>query len=176
MAVIDPELDKKYMPMAEPTAVKRFTNLESAYKTGFELFAELSFLEDFAFKTELAYVYAKNQDLNESLPLTPPLVTRFNLDFEREKVWAKATYTLTSKQSDIAFSFGERVTDGYGVLDLRFGAKPFEHLTVGVAASNVFDTTYNNHLNFSFVNQADFGRVPINDPGRNLSAFIQYSF
>ncbi|WP_421808578.1 TonB-dependent receptor domain-containing protein [Flagellimonas sp.] len=176
VAVIDPELDKKYMPMAEPTAVKRFTNLESAYKTGFELFAELAFLQDFSFKTELAYVYAKNQDLNESLPLTPPLVTRFNLDFEKETIWAKATYTLTSKQSDIALSFGEQVTDGYGVLDLRFGAKPFEHLTVGVAASNVFDTTYNNHLNFSFVNQADFGRVPINDPGRNLSAFIQYSF
>jgi len=61
-------------------------------------------------------------------------------------------------------------------MDLRFGAKPFEHLTVGVAASNIFDENYNNHLNFSFVNQADYGRVPINDPGRNLSAFIQYSF
>jgi len=45
-----------------------------------------------------------------------------------------------------------------------------------VAASNIFDVAYNNHLNFSFVNQADYGRVPINDPGRNFSAFAQYSF
>ena len=174
--VIDPSLDKKYMPMAEPTEVKRFTNLNDAYKTGFEVFGELAFLEDFAFKTELSYVYAKNQDLDESLPLTPPLVTRFNLSFEKETLWARATYTITSKQSNIANSFGEQTTDGYGVMDLRFGAKPFEHLTVGVAASNIFDETYNNHLNFSLVNQADYGRVPINDPGRNLSAFIQYSF
>lgn len=174
--VIDPSLDKKYMPMAEPTEVKRFTNLNDAYKTGFEVFGELAFLEDFAFKTELSYVYAKNQDLDESLPLTPPLVSRFNLSFEREMIWARATYTLTSEQSNIANSFGEQTTDGYGVMDLRFGAKPFEHLTVGIAASNIFDETYNDHLNFSFVNQADYGRVPINNPGRNLSAFIQYSF
>lgn len=174
--VIDPTLDKKYMPMAEPTEVKRFVNLEDAYKTGFEVYGELAFLEDFSLKTELSYVYAKNKDLNESLPLTPPLVTRFNLNFEKEKIWAKATYTLTSEQSDIALSFGEQATDGYGVVDLSFGARPFKHFTVGVAASNIFDATYNNHLNFSFVNQADFGRVPINDPGRNLSAFVQYKF
>lgn len=174
--VIDPSLDKKYMPMAEPTDVKRFTNLNDAYKTGFEVFGELAFLEDFAFKTEVSYVYAKNQDLDESLPLTPPLVTRFNLSIERETIWASATYTLTSKQSDIALSFGEQTTGGYGVMDLRFGTKPFEHFTLGIAASNIFDETYNNHLNFSFVNQADYGRVPINDPGRNLTAFVQYSF
>ncbi|MBR9854768.1 MAG: TonB-dependent receptor [Algicola sp.] len=174
--IIDPTLDKKYMPMAEPTEVKRFVNLDDAYKTGFEVYGELAFLEDFSFKTELSYVYAKNEDLDESLPLTPPLVTRFNLNFEREKIWAKATYTITSEQSDIAQSFGERTTDGYGVVDLSFGAKPFKHFTVGIAASNIFDATYNNHLNFSFVNQADFGRVPINDPGRNLSAFVQYKF
>nr|WP_292961639.1 MULTISPECIES: TonB-dependent receptor [unclassified Allomuricauda] len=176
VAVIDPSLDKKYMPTTEPTEVKRFTNLDEAYKTGFEVYGELAFLENFAFKTELSYVYTKNKDLDESLPLTPPLVTRFNLNFERDKIWARATYTITSEQSDIALSFGEQTTDGYGVVDLSFGAKPFEHLTVGVAASNIFDVTYNNHLNFSFTNQADYGRVPINDPGRNLSAFIQYSF
>ncbi|MFD2099886.1 TonB-dependent receptor domain-containing protein [Flagellimonas iocasae] len=176
VAVIDPTLDKKYMPMAEPTEVKRFTNLDEAYKTGFEVFGELTFLRDYRFKTELAYVYAKNEDLDESLPLTPPLVTRFNLSFEKEAVWARATYTLTSEQSNIASSFGEQVTDGYGVVDLSFGAKPFKHVTLGVAATNIFDVTYNNHLNFSFVNQADYGRVPINDPGRNLSAFVQYSF
>lgn len=174
--VIDPTLDKKYMPMVEPTDVKRFTNLDEAYKTGFEVFGELAFLKDFAFKTELSYVYTKNKDLDESLPLTPPLVTRFNLRFERDKMWARATYTLTSEQSDIAPSFGEQVTDGYGIVDLSLGAKPFKNFTVGVAASNIFDVAYNNHLNFSFVNQADYGRVPINDPGRNLSAFVQYSF
>jgi iron complex outermembrane receptor protein len=31
-------------------------------------------------------------------------------------------------------------------------------------------------LNFAFRNLADFANEPINDPGRNFSAFIKYSF
>ena len=174
--LIDGSLQKKYMPMAPPQEVKRFVNVDEAYKTGFEVFGELHFFDDFNLKTEISYVYTKNKDLDEALPLTPPLATRLNLGYEREKIWARTTYTLTSEQSEIAASFGEQVTEGYGILDFRFGAKPFKHFTLGVAAMNILDKTYNNHLNFSFVNQADFGRVPINDPGRNFSAFVQYSF
>lgn len=174
--LIDESLQKKYMPMAPPQEVKRFVNVDKAHKKGFEVFGELHFLDDFNFKVEIAYVYTKNEDLDEALPLTPPLVSRFNFGFERESIWARGTYTLTSKQSDIAPSFGEQVTEGYGILDLRFGAKPFRHFNLGVAAMNLLDETYNNHLNFSFVNQADYGRVPINDPGRSFSVFVQYTF
>lgn len=176
VAVIDPTQSRKFMPMQEPTSVKVFRNLNDAYKTGFEVNAGVDFLNDFNFTTELSYVYAKNKDLNESLPLVPPFVTRFKLGFEKEKFWANANYTLTSKQDNIASSFGETVTDGYDVLDIRLGVVPFKNITIGVAALNVFDKTYNNHLNFSYNNQTDFDSVPINDPGRNLSAFVQYKF
>ena len=176
VAVIDPTQTRKFMPTQQPVNPKVFRNLDNAYKTGFEVMAGIDFLTDFNFTTEMAYVYAKNKDLNESLPLVPPLVTRFKLAFEREKFWANANYTLTSTQNNIASSFGENTTDGYEVLDIRLGVVPFKNVTLGVAALNVFDVTYNNHLNFSFNNQADFGSVPINDPGRNLSAFVQYKF
>ena len=174
--LIDETVDKKYMPTVEPTAVKRFANVDDAYKTGFEITTGVDFLNHFNLKAELAYVYTKNKDLNESLPLTPPLITRLHLGFEKENIWAKASYVLVAEQDDIALSFGEQITDGYGLVNLRFGATPFKHFDLGLAALNLFDVTYNNHLNFSFANQADFGRVPINDPGRNLSVFVQYSF
>ena len=77
---------------------------------------------------------------------------------------------------EISSSFREQETAGYETLDVRFGLKPIKNLQLGLAVLNVFDATYNNHLNFSFANQADFGRVPINDPGRNFSAFIKYGF
>jgi len=176
VAVIDETQTRKFMPTNEPLNPKVFRNLDGAYKTGFELSAGIDFLSDFNFTTELAYVYAKNKDLNESLPLVPPLVTRVKFGFERQRIWVNALYTITSRQENIARSFGEIVTPGYEVLDIRIGVVPVDNLTLGVAALNVLDVTYNNHLNFSFTNQADFGRVPINDPGRNLSAFIQYKF
>lgn len=174
--LIDESLSKKYMPAAEPTAVKRFVNIDNAYKTGFELSTGVDFLTNLNVTAEMAYVYTKNQDLDESLPLTPPLTTRFHLAFEKEKLWAKASYVIVSEQDEIAPSFGESVTNGYGLVNLRLGGQPFKHFDVGFAALNLFDVAYNNHLNFSFTNQANFGRVPINDPGRNLSVFVQYSF
>ena len=176
VGIIDDTQTRKFMPTSEPQNPKVFRNLDGAYKTGFEVTAGFDFLTDFNFTTELAYVYAKNKDLHESLPLVPPLVTRLILGFERSKFWVNAHYTLTSKQDNIALSFGEVATPGYDVLDLRLGVIPIKSLTLGVAVLNVFDKTYHNHLNFAFTNQAGFGNVPINDPGRNLSGFLQYKF
>ncbi|WP_298238420.1 TonB-dependent receptor [uncultured Algibacter sp.] len=176
VAVVDENLSRKYMPMAEPKHPKVFKNLDEAYKTGFEAMTQIDFLEDFYFKTELAYVYTKNKDLNESLPLTAPFTTKFSLGLEKETYWANVQYNLTSKQDNISRSFGETKTDSYQTLDIRLGVKPFINVTFGVAALNVFDEAYNNHLNFSFTNQAEFGRIPITDPGRNLTAFLQYKF
>ncbi|WP_431134600.1 TonB-dependent receptor domain-containing protein [Psychroserpens mesophilus] len=176
VGIVDPTITRKFNPMAEPTNAKVFRNLEESYKTGFEIMAEIDFLNDFYFKTEFAYVYAKNKDLSESLPLTPPFTTRLSVGFEKEKYWANVQYNIISKQDDISRNFGETETDGYQTLDVRFGVKPIENTTFGFAVINVFDEAYNNHLNFSFTNQENFGRTPITEPGRNFSAFLQYRF
>lgn len=174
--IIDETLTRKYMPMLEPRNPKVFRNLDEAYKTGFELMGQLDFLDDYYFKAELFYVYTKNKDLGESLPLNPPLTSNFTLGMDKDKYWFNVRVNMTSKQDHISRSFGETQTDGYETMDIRLGYRPYKGITLGVAALNVFDRAYNNHLNFSFNNQADFGRVPINDPGRNLTAFLQYRF
>ncbi|MBU2940455.1 TonB-dependent receptor [Lacinutrix sp. C3R15] len=176
VGVIDPTITKKFNATAEPTSVKVFKNIDEAYKTGFEAMAQLDFLKDYYFKTAFAYVYAKNKDLKESLPLTPPFNTTLSLGFQKEKLWGNIQYNVVSKQENISESFGETETDGYQTLDVRFGVKPINNITLGVAVINVLDEAYNNHLNFSFTNQADFGRTPITEPGRNFSAFLQYKF
>lgn len=176
VGIVDPNITRKFNPMAEPRNVKVFQNLDEAYKTGFEAMAQLAFLNHYYFKTEVSYVYAKNKDLEESLPLTPPLTTRFSFGIKKDKFWGNIQYNVVSKQDNISESFGETETAGYQTLDLRLGVKPTRNITLGVAAMNVFDEAYNNHLNFSFTNQAGFGRTPITEPGRNFSAFLQYKF
>ncbi|WP_417620123.1 TonB-dependent receptor plug domain-containing protein, partial [Oceanihabitans sediminis] len=81
VGVVDPTITRKFMPMAQPQHVKVFQNIEEAYKAGFEAMAQVDFLQDYFFKTEFAYVYAKNKDLAESLPLTPPFTTKLSLGF-----------------------------------------------------------------------------------------------
>jgi iron complex outermembrane receptor protein len=176
VGIVDETQTRKFMPMAFPRNPKVFRNLDEAYKTGFEIMGEIDFLNDYYFKTELAYVYAKNKDLAESLPLTPPLTTRLYLGFEKAKFWANLQYTIVSKQDDISRSFGETETAGFQTLDFRFGLRPIKNITLGFAVINAFDEAYNNHLNFSFTNQENFGRTPITEPGRNFSVFLQYKF
>jgi iron complex outermembrane receptor protein len=176
VGIVDPTITRKFNPTTSPTNVKVFQNLDNAYKTGFEAMAQVDFLDNYNFKTEFSYVYTKNKDLDESLPLTPPFTTRFTMGFEKEKLWANAQYNMVSKQDNISESYGETETSGYQTLDLRFGGKPLKNVTLGVAVLNVFDKGYNSHLNFSFTNQANFGRTPVTEPGRNFSAFLQYKF
>ncbi|WP_166965985.1 TonB-dependent receptor [Yeosuana marina] len=176
VAVVDPNLTRKYMPTMQPVNPKVFQNLDNAYKTGFEVMGQLDFLNDYYMKAAGAYVYAKNKDFSESLPLTPPFKLMLSTGFEKEKLWANAQYNVTSAQNNISKTFGETKTEGYQTLDLRLGVKPFKNVSLGVAVLNVFDQTYHDHLNFSFNNQADFGAVPITEPGRNITVFFQKKF
>lgn len=176
VGIVDENLSRKFNPSLDPTNPKVFRNLNDAYKTGVEVMGQLDFLNHYFLKSEFSYVYSRNQDLDESLPLTPPFTTRFIFGFEKTKFWANIQYNIVAKQNSISQSFGETKTEGYQTMDMRLGLKPLHNLTLGVAVINAFDKSYNNHLNFSFTNQSEFGRTPITEPGRNFSAFLQYTF
>ena len=176
VGVIDEDLTRKFNPTSEPVNPKVYQNIDEAYKTGFEVMAQLDFLQDYYFKAASAYVYTRNKDLVEALPLTPPLTHTFTLGMTRAKLWANVQYNVMSKQDHISISFGETVTEAYETLDLRFGLNPIKNVTLGLAVLNIFDETYSNHLNFSYSNQADFDSTPITEPGMNFSAFLQYKF
>ena len=85
LAVVDESLIRKYNPTSPPIHPKVFQNIDNAFKTGFEVFGDLKFANYFNFLTQLSYVYTENKDFNESLPLTPPLVTRLKLSYEKAK-------------------------------------------------------------------------------------------
>jgi iron complex outermembrane receptor protein len=180
VAIIDPTKDRKFMPNQEPVNPKVFRNLDDAYKTGFEANLGFRFLENFQFNAETAYVYARNEDFNESLPLTPPLRSNFSLQFNKNKFWSAIDYRMVSKQDELATSFGENeATPAYELLDIRLGYEIIEGLNLGAAVLNVFDTQYYDHLNFAFRNQADAGlsgMERLTDPGRNFTLFAKYDF
>ncbi|WP_299779256.1 TonB-dependent receptor [uncultured Formosa sp.] len=176
VGIIDDSLTRKFNPTSDPVNPKVFRNIDEAYKTGFEVMAQVDFLDYYFFKAASSYVYTRNKDLVESLPLTPPLTHRFTVGMEQSKFWANIQYNVISKQDHISESYGESPSDAYETLDFRLGLKPIKNVTLGLAVLNVFDKTYVNHLNFSYSNQADFDSTQITEPGRNFSAFLQYKF
>lgn len=180
VAIIDPTKTKKFMPNQEPINPKVFRNLNDAYKTGFEANLSVNFFNNFQMDAETAYVYARNEDLSESLPLTPPLRTRLSLQYNKNKFWAATDVRLISQQDELATSFGEnQATPGYELVDFRLGYELLPGLDLGAAVLNAFDQQYYDHLNFAFRNQANAGlsgMERLTDPGQNFTVFVKYAF
>ncbi|MBZ9651874.1 TonB-dependent receptor domain-containing protein [Psychroflexus montanilacus] len=180
VAIIDPTKTRKFMPNQEPLNPKVFRNLEDAYKTGFEANLGVNFLNNFQFDAEVAYVYARNEDLSESLPLTPPLRSKFSLQYNKNKFWAATDLRVVSQQDELATSFGEnQATPGYQLVDFRLGYELIPGLNLGAAVLNAFDEQYYDHLNFAFRNQANANLSSmerLTDPGQNFTVFVKYAF
>lgn len=176
MGVVDETLIRKFNPTTPPIHPKVFRNIDNAFRTGFEVYGNMQFLNHFLFQTEVSYVYTENKDFNESLPLTPPLMTRLKLSYEIEKFWASVQYNITARQNKISRSFDENPTPGYEIMDIKAGFVPFKNMNLGLGVLNVFDQFYYHHLTFAFNNQPDFGRTPITEPGRNFTVFVNYKF
>lgn len=176
MGVVDETLIRKFNPTTPPIHPKVFRNIDNAFRTGFEVYGNMQFLNHFHFQTEVSYVYTENKDFNESLPLTPPLMTRLKLSYEIEKFWASVQYNITARQNKISRSFDENPTPGYEIMDIKAGFVPMKNMNLGLGILNVFDQFYYHHLTFAFNNQPDFGRTPITEPGRNFTVFVNYKF
>jgi iron complex outermembrane receptor protein len=180
VAIIDPTKTRKFMPNQEPIHPKVFRNLDDAYKTGFEASVGVNFLTHFQLDADLAYVYTRNEDLSESLPLTPPLRSKLSLQYSKNKFWAATDLRMVSQQDELATSFGENeATPGYELVDFRLGYEIFPGLDLGAAVLNAFDQQYYDHLNFAFRNQANAnlsGLERLTDPGQNFTVFVKYGF
>lgn len=176
MGIVDNTLTRKYNPTVAPVHPKVFRNIGAAYKTGFEAYSKLQFARNFTLAADVSYVYTENKDLYESLPLTPPLQSQLKLQYEREKYWLSVRVTLSAAQNRISSAFDEMATPAYSLLDMEGGVEPIKNLKIGVSGLNLLNKYYVNHLTFAFNNVDGFGRVPIPEPGRNLTVFASYSF
>jgi len=179
VGIIDETKDRKFMPNAEPAHPKVFRNLDKAYKTGFETSFALRFMNRWEFASDVSYVYTRNEDLNESLPLTSPLRSNLILSYETDKLTSSLALKVVAEQDELATSFGESsATPGYELLDFKVSYDLIENLNIGAGVLNIFDVNYYDHLNFAFRNQADADLSTSNrltNPGRNISFFAKYT-
>lgn len=176
MGVVDNSLIRKYNPTVDPIHPKVFRNIDRAFKAGFEAYTKLQFAKYFNLMGDASYVYTENTQLNESLPLTPPFVSHLKLEYERKVFWINIRLTLSGAQNRISSVYNEIATPAYQLLDAECGIIPFKNFKIGMAGLNLLNKYYVNHLTFAFNNIDGFGRVPIPEPGRNLTVFASYSF
>ena len=170
-SVIDPELLPR-LPMSP--GVRRFVNIDRAFKTGFEFKWSQQLLLGLTQQLGVAYTYAQDLEREEPLPEIAPMDFRYVLsgNYLKGRLQPELVFRHVLQQSRISEEFGETVTPSFSLLDLKltYQFSSTARFTLGV--NNLFDQNYYEHLNRS----VSGGTLPIFAPGRSAFASLNFTF
>lgn len=173
--VVDENISRKFMPMAQPTLAKRFINIDKATQAGFEFYWNYKLTNNLKFSSDISYTYAQNKKFAEPLPQITPMTAHTALKYEKTNYWLNLNARFVAAQNRISESFMETASNDFATFDFSLGFVPIKNLTVGASILNIFDTAYYEHLNFSYKNaDALLGRIF--EPGRNFTFKVNYKF
>ena len=128
---------------------------------------------EFSFEGSASYV--RGESTEDNLPWMPPLNFHSELNWEKNSlkglsdIFASISADFTASAAHV--SAGETSSSAYHVVNVVVGAKVASHVSVSVAASNLFNKTYIPHLSLL----KDIG-IGIPEAGRNISARLSFSF
>ena len=137
--------------IATSPGVRQFTNLDNAFKTGFEINWKQDLFYGIQQQGGLAYTYAKNLENNEALPEIAPFEVRYSLkgSYLNNKLIPEISLRHVLKQNRISVEFGEKETPSFTTLDFDVSYKLLKYVTIATGIQNIFDEAYYEHLNRS---------------------------
>ncbi len=148
------------------------SNVQKALLYGFDFKLDYNFYNNLVLFVTGAYVRGKDIDVNENLPLIPPLNGSLGIRYSYYKSGAvELTFVSAAKQNKVAVE--EKKTDGYYRLDLAVNTSKIElgitRLQLFAGIDNITNNSYTNHLS------TNRGDISI-EPGRNIFVRLNFSF
>lgn len=132
--------------MPAPANVLRYDNVD-AELYGFDVEWSYQFNDSFSIHNVTSYVRGKRRDIDDNLYRIAPVNTWINLSYESDQ-WSYDTDIMAAlKQDDVSVTNSEKVTPGYGVLNLSVIRSLTDSSYVRFAVNNVFDKLYYHHTN-----------------------------
>lgn len=131
----------------------------------------------------VAYAWGENRSSGTALPQIPPLEARLSASYDDGTWSAGALWRIVAAQKRYAKNQGNVVSKdfgpsaGFGVFSLNGGYTVNKNVRFTVGIDNVFNKTYNEHLNLA--GNAGFGysaNTAINEPGRTIWATVSLKF
>lgn len=173
--VVDENIPRKFMPMAQPKFAKRFINIDRATQAGFEFYWNYKITDNFKFSSDISYTYAQNEEYNEPLPQITPMTAHAAFKYEKSNYWLNLNSRFVAAQKRVSRSFMETASNDFATFDFSVGFVPIKNLTLGTSVLNIFNVHYYEHLNFSYKNSNVLsGRIF--EPGRNFTIKVNYKF
>lgn len=139
--------------------VREYANIQQATFWGVEVDGGYTFSKVLSAFAKGEYLRGFRQ--SEDLPLIPPLQGTLGMSYGKERFSASAQGRFAVDQNHFNTEYGDRFTPGYALIDFAIGYNlPIRKVKVVVemAANNLLDTYYRDHLNW--------GGIP--SMGRNI--------
>ena len=98
----------------------------------------------------LTYTYGQNTSKKEPIRRIPPLFGYVNIQYQKEKYWAKLFFQLAAKQQRLAAGdisdnrIGRLGTPGWSVINISNGFN-FKKMDINLTLQNVLDKDYKFH-------------------------------
>lgn len=145
--------------------VRQYTNIEKAFKTGFEAGWNQLWPAGLQHQLSLAYTYGSDLQREDPLPEIAPLDLRFLLSgsYFSQRLKPYITFRYVMEQSRISSEFGESVSPSFVLFDLGASFQLNRKLRFTAGVQNLFDVLYYEHLSRSV---RDASKLPIYAPGR----------
>ena len=106
----------------------------------------------------LSYETGRLTDLNDNLPMIPPLSIHGAIKYRRYPWWIQLETKWNAAQPDYSLTSGENATAAYLIIGLRSEYVLTDGIKINVGIDNLMNNSYHDHL--------DWADVP--RPGRNI--------
>ena len=155
--------------------VRKFVNLDRAFKTGFEISWSQSLLAGLQHLLSMAYTYGQDLERGEPLPEIAPLDIRYVLSgsYLKNRLRPEMACRFVLEQSRISTAFGETLTPAFHLLDVKIFCRLHEVFGITAGVQNLFNEHYYEHLNRSVKGS---NPKPIFAPGRNFFVSLNFNF
>ncbi|MBL7994934.1 TonB-dependent receptor [bacterium] len=129
---------------------KTYANINRARIAGVEGSGTLNLAARWSVAASVSYLYGVNDELNEPLPLIPPIQGSAALVYQNEIIWLGLDARVAGAQKRIAGKTSlEDETKSFAVLNMRGSIKWNSHLEWKFGVENIFDKLYHEHLSIN---------------------------
>lgn len=164
--IISSVIDTSLSPVIPSSpGVRRYTNIDRAFKTGFEAGWDQLWPAGLQHQFSIAYTYGEDLEREDPLAEIAPLDLRFLLSgsYFSNRLKPYFTFRYVMEQSRISGEFGETVSPSFVLVDLGLSFQFTKSIRMTTGIQNLFDALYYEHLSRSV---RDASALPIYAPGR----------
>jgi iron complex outermembrane receptor protein len=166
------------VPGVMNSSAQTYTNVE-AFVRGASLDASVAVSSRVFLSGSATYVRGTQDPIpslgiySTNLPEMPPLTGRLAARWQDTRLFFEAEGIASASQTNVDEDLNEAETPGWGIVNLKTGYSS-GHWRIQLILANIFNRTYHEH--FSYLRNPYRSGYIINEPGRNLSLTLGWTY